>query len=85
MQGDDGNVYVNMESNAQLFNWLGTNEVILRRPFHEKHLVEFESVFPQFGVYDVNRFFLKDLDTSKEIKYVGSNEQYFVKVEDSLL
>ena len=85
MQGEDGNVYVNMDSNAPLFNWLGTNEVILRRPFRENHEVEFECVFPKFGVYDVNRFFLKDLDSKQEIGFVGSNEQYFVKIEDSLL
>jgi len=68
LQGDDGNVYVNMDSNEKLFNWLGTNEVIMSRPFKEQHEVEFECVFPSFGVFDVNRFFLKDLDNCKEIK-----------------
>lgn len=85
MQGEDGNVYVNMDSNAPLFNWLGTNEFIFKRPFHENHAAELECVFPQQGVYDINRFFLKDLGTNNEIIFVGSSEQYFVRVEESLL
>jgi hypothetical protein len=85
MRDKSGEIYVNVDSTSQIFNWFGLTEMVFRRPFSESHIAKFRCVLPSAGIFDLNNFVMADLATNKEIKYVGQSEQYLVKVHESLL
>lgn len=85
MPGDDGNVYVNMDNDKELFNWSGKHEFVIESPFSETHVIEIEVIYPKIGVFDLNSFFFKDLDSGEIIESIVDRGQFFVSVEEGLL
>lgn len=85
IRDERGEICFNVDSTSQIFNWFGLTECVVRRPFTEHHVAKFKCVLPNPGIFNLNTFVLVDLATNKEIKYVGSCEQYFVKVTETLL
>jgi hypothetical protein len=85
MRDSNGEIYLNVDSKGQIFNWFGLTEVIFKRPFTENHIAKFKCVFPNAGVFNLNSLVMADSATNKEIKFVGQCEQFLVKVSDSLI
>ena len=85
VKGGDGTVYVSMDSQEELYNWYEKHEVVIQRPFTELHQFEWKVMYPRSGIFNLNRFYVRDGDTGKEIFNICGNEQFVVKVRESLM
>lgn len=83
--GGDGNVYVNMENEKELFNWHSKHERVIKRPFHEKHEVILDVIYPGKGVYDLNHFYFKNVDSGKTVESICKRGEFLVCVEEGFV
>ena len=66
--------------------WVGRISHTLQAPFSEDMKIEFEAEFPEYGLYNINNFLVKDLNQENRIfSNLKFNEEFIVEVKQGLI